>query len=82
MKKVVNHRKLIVLNSHYQFREFRQLAKSTIHTAIRSFSPKVQVLLVSLLTEENTAVDEAHATEVNRVLVEPDEPHALDELQL
>lgn len=54
--------RLITANSHYQFREYRQLDKSVLDMATRSFTPPVQELLVKLLNEANTEVKKVHSS--------------------
>lgn len=61
---------MVTLNSHCQWREFRQLDKSVFDLATRSFSDKVRGLLVELLNEANRSVRKAHEAEAEKAEAE------------
>ena len=54
--------RIIVKNSHYVYRENRQMEKSILNLATQSYLRDVQDFLVDLLNEGNKEVQRAHAS--------------------
>ena len=59
-KKTINVIRLVIFNFHAMFREYRQLNKSVMNFADRSFFSIMQTLLIKLLNETNKEILTMH----------------------